>query len=112
MKENLFFSNAKMCRYIRKTKKANSRATLLGLDVGRIFVGSAVSDRTLSSTKPYSTYILKSGTDLKYYPRTPEEFNLNTEFFIVLEKLILEQKIKGLVIGYPLQNNKPVKIFF
>ncbi len=112
MKENLFFSNAKMCRYIRKIKKANSRATLLGLDVGRIFVGTAVSDKILSSTKPINTYILKSGNDLKYYPRTPEEFNLNIEFFLNLDKLILEQRVKGLVIGYPLQNNNPVKIYF
>jgi RNase H-fold protein (predicted Holliday junction resolvase) len=109
MKENFFYSNAKMCRYIRKIKKANSRATLLGLDVGRIFIGTAVSDKTLTSTKPLNTYILKSGNDLKYYPRNPEEFNLNIEFFLALEKLILEQKVKGLIIGYPLQNNQPVK---
>jgi RNase H-fold protein (predicted Holliday junction resolvase) len=111
MKENLFYSNVKMSRYFRKVKKANPRANLLGLDVGRIFVGTSVTDKTFSVTKPLYTYILKSGNDLKYYPRTADEFNLNLDFFFSLEKTILEHKIKGLVIGYPLQNNQPVKYY-
>jgi hypothetical protein len=75
-------------------------------------VGSSISDRTLTSTKLNYTYILKSGNDLNYYPRNADQFNLNLEFFYALNKTIIEKKVKGLVIGYPLVNNKPVRIKF
>jgi hypothetical protein len=51
---------------------------------------------------------LKSGTDLPYYPKSNDDFNLNVEFFLDLEKVIKQNKIKGLVVGYPILANKPV----
>ena len=74
-------------------------------------MGSAISDKSLLTTKPLYTYILKSGQDLRSYPRVKEEFNLNVEFFMEIEKVIRDNKIRGLVVGYPLQENKPVIIY-
>jgi hypothetical protein len=110
MKENLFYSNAKMIKYLRKTKKTNKLATILGLDVGRIFVGSAIADRSFTHTKIDYTYLLRSGNELSFYPKTKDQYNLNLEFFYSINKTIMERKIKGLIIGYPLQNNIPVII--
>ncbi len=108
MRQNLFYSNIKMKKYIKKLKKVNPLATLMGLDVGRIYVGTSLTDRHLTSTRPHHTFILKSGTDLKHYPTHPDQFNLNLQFFFDFDKIIRDKKVKGLVVGYPLENNKPV----
>jgi hypothetical protein len=57
------------------------------------------------------TFILKSGTDLPYYPKSTDEYNLNVEFFLNLERSISRNNIRGLVVGYPLVENKPVYSF-
>lgn len=109
---NLFYSNVKMTRYLKKLKKSNDIATVLGLDIGRVFVGTSISDRFLTKTKPLKTFELQSGHFFKFYPTHQDEFNLNLEFFYGLNKLIKDNKVKGLVIGYPLVNNQPVMLSF
>ena len=53
---NLYFTHAKMRTHMKKIKRINSDARLLGLDLGRKYVGVAVSDRQLLNCKPYKTY--------------------------------------------------------
>lgn len=60
------------------------------------------------NTKPLSTHILKSGTDLNTYAQFPQEFNLNLEFFSKINKHITDHNVKGLIIGYPLLKGQPV----
>ena len=42
---NLYFTHTKMRTHMKKIKRINSDARLLGLDLGRKYVGVAVSDR-------------------------------------------------------------------
>ena len=51
---------------------------------------------------------LVSGVQFDTYPKYPDDFELNKEFHIYLKKTIVDFQIKGLIIGYPLHNNKPV----
>ena len=53
---NLYFTHAKMRTHLNKIKRVNSEARLLGLDLGRKYVGVAVSDRQLLTCRPYKTY--------------------------------------------------------
>lgn len=78
------------------------------MDIGRIYVGTAVSDRYLTKSQPIHTFVLKSGMESQFYPRLTEEFNVNLEFYYGLNKMILDKKVKGIIIGYPLLNNEPV----
>lgn len=108
---DFFYSTPKMKRYIINLKKTNQVATLMGLDVGRMLVGTSVSDRFLNKAKPLHTFNLKSGFELIYYPNTKEEFNLNYAFFDTLADKIQSYKVKGLVVGYPIYGDIPVNKF-
>jgi hypothetical protein len=55
---NLYFTHLKMKHHLQKIKRINSEARILGLDLGRKYVGVSVSDRTLSSCRPYKTYLI------------------------------------------------------
>ena len=107
-----FFSMPKMKKYIKKLKRSNSIATVLGLDIGRVYVGTALTDRTLLEVKAHKTLILKSGLDSPFYPKLPEEYNRNLEFFDELNQIILLNKVKGIIIGVPVQTNEQVNIIF
>lgn len=80
------------------------------MDIGRIYVGTAVSDRYLTKTLPLHTFILRSGTEMNVYPQFKEEYDLNMDFFIALNRLIEQYSVKGLIIGYPVSFNKEVNI--
>ena len=43
----LYFTHAKMRTFIKKIKKVNSEARVLGLDLGRKYVGIAISDKQI-----------------------------------------------------------------
>ena len=48
---NLYYTHARMTNYLKKIKRVNSEARILGLDLGRKYVGVAISDRSLSVCK-------------------------------------------------------------
>ncbi len=45
---NLYYTHAKMASHLKNIKRVNSEARILGLDLGRKYVGVAISDRSLS----------------------------------------------------------------
>ncbi len=82
---------------MKKIKRINSDARLLGLDLGRKYVGVAVSDRQLINCKPYKTYQIDPQLFKQSY-----DFGQSSSFFNALRILIRSKQVKGLVIGYPL----------
>ena len=74
-------------------------------------MGTAISDKYLTKSEPITTFILKSGLESDFYPRLSEEFNVNVDFYYGLNKMIIDKKVKGIIIGYPLINNQPVYYF-
>ena len=47
MSTNLYFTHSKMRTHISKIKRINNEARILGLDLGRKYVGVAISDKQI-----------------------------------------------------------------
>ena len=69
----------------KKHLKLNYR--VMGLDIGRVRIGCAVSDEQKSLSSGYSMFNLKK-----------QKFNS-----LLIEEIINKEKIHGIVVGYPLQ---------
>ena len=67
-------------------KKLDKKSRLLGIDPGKKRIGVSICDENKSIATPHSTIIKRSFSD----------------FLIQLKKIILENNIKGLVIGNPI----------
>jgi len=76
------------------------------LDVGRIFVGTALSDKLITKANILKTLELETGNTSQFYPMQ-SDFVKNEEFYEDLNKLIKVHRVKGLIIGYPIKENKP-----
>ena len=48
---NLYYTHSKMRSHLVKIKRINSEARILGLDLGRKYVGVAISNRLISESK-------------------------------------------------------------
>ena len=48
---NLYYTHSKMIQNILKIKRINSEARVLGLDLGRKYVGVAISDKQITLSK-------------------------------------------------------------
>ena len=46
---SLYFTHAKMKSHLKKLKRINSEARILGLDLGRKYIGTAISDKSIST---------------------------------------------------------------
>jgi len=71
-----------------------------------MFVGTSISDKLITKTKILKTFPLQTGFNTKFYP-PQSEFVHNKEFYENLNKIIKNHKVKGLIIGYPILDNKP-----
>lgn len=60
----------------------------------------------LTKTNLLKTLSLKTGFNSKFYPNQ-EDLYINQDFFDGLQKIIKVHKVKGLIVGYPIQDNKP-----
>ena len=96
---SMYFTHAKMRSHLRKVKRINSEARILGLDLGRKFVGIAVSDRQIKECRPYKTLTVDPQLFQPQY-----DMSKNSTFFNALKILIRSKHIKGLVVGYPMTN--------
>ena len=67
-------------------KKLDKKSRLLGIDPGKKRIGIAICDENKSVATPYTTIVK----------------NNFSEFLIKIKKIILENNIKGLVIGNPI----------
>ena len=83
-----------------------SLSNCLALDVGRKFVGVAISDNSILKSIPVKTLILESGNQLKY--PIENEFEINENFYKYLTSFIKHMHVKGVIIGYPTKDNLPV----
>jgi RNase H-fold protein (predicted Holliday junction resolvase) len=81
----------------------------LGLDIGRKFVGIAVSDKNLTTSKPIKTLLLKTGQTSDFYPKTKLEFAENSDFYKQLGKIIIDYRVKGIIIGLPVHKTEAIK---
>lgn len=48
---SMYFTHAKMKTHIRKIKRVNDEARVLGVDLGRKYVGLALSDKQIKTCK-------------------------------------------------------------
>lgn len=55
---NLYFTHAKMKNHLKKIKRVNSEARIVGLDLGRKYVGVSMSDRTIQTCRPFKTFMV------------------------------------------------------
>lgn len=78
------------------------------MDIGRIYVGTAITDKYISQPKLLKTLTLETGLKSKFYP-PQDELNKNQNFFQDLQKIIKANRVKGLIIGYPIKDNKPTQ---
>ena len=119
---DLMYSTVKMKKYLKmlKTNNQNKNSVfnvignqlffyfllllLLGLDIGRVFIGCSIVDHFLLKAKPFKSFLLQSGVNCKYYPETINELNQNQIFYDEIIKTIKINKIKGIIIGYPSNN--------
>ncbi|CDW85724.1 holliday junction resolvase [Stylonychia lemnae] len=83
---------------LTKIKKINTEARIIGLDIGRKYIGVAVSDKQIQTCKPYKTFQMDPQFLRNY------DFSNNSGFFILLKHLIDKKHVKGIVAGYPLHN--------
>ena len=67
-------------------KKLDKKSRLLGIDPGKKRIGIAICDENKSVATPYTTIVK----------------NNFSEFLIKIKKIILENNIKGLIIGNPI----------
>lgn len=79
---------------------------LLGLDIGRVWVGTALSNKQITKSNILKTLELQTGLKSKFYPMQSDLIQ-NEDFYEDLNKLIKVHKVKGLIIGYPIKDNKP-----
>ena len=97
-----FLTNAQMRDHLFKMKKANLYIRTMGIDVGRKYVGVAVSDYDLKKGEPLTTYVLEDvirGNSLSH-------FDVNAQLFKRIKNLVYKKKVKGIVVGYPLKDGQ------
>ena len=69
----------------------------MGLDIGRKYTGIALTDSKIQTVKPYKTIV----GDGQYGQGTYSLFK-NNSIFGEIRKIIMRKKVKGIVVGYPL----------
>jgi RNase H-fold protein (predicted Holliday junction resolvase) len=89
-----YWSHAFIKRKLKKVSKINTWAWILSLDIGRQFIGSAISTDDFTKAEP-----LKIDPQWNYQRY---DYSLNEKFYKDLNKVIWNKKIKALVVGYPL----------
>ena len=90
--------------HIRKIKNINDNARILGLDIGRKYVGVSMSDKKIQIARPFKTLV----GDGQYNDDRLYNLHKNDDIFGALRKIIFSKNIKGLIIGYPLsEEGKP-----
>ncbi len=67
-------------------KKLDKKSRLIGIDPGKKRIGVAISDEDRKIATPYTTIIKKNYSD----------------FLIKIKKIVIENNIKGIVIGNPI----------
>ncbi len=67
-------------------KKLDKKSRLIGIDPGKKRIGVAISDEDRKVATPYTTIIKKN----------------YSEFLIKIKKIVIENNIKGIVIGNPI----------
>jgi len=81
----------------------------MGLDIGKVNIGMAISNREFNDSKGFKHLILQSGIDSPYYPTYDEDFSKNTKFYYQLNRTITENHVKALIVGYPLLKHQQTK---
>ena len=100
MSASNYLSHIKFRAKIKKVKKINDAAKIMGLDVGRKYTGVSISDNNITTSRPYKTIIGSPQLNSDTYSLTQ-----NNAVFGEIRKIIAMKKIKGIVVGYPLNEN-------
>ncbi len=74
--------------------------------MGRVWVGTALSDKLITKSNILKTLELQTGHRSKFYPMQCDLVH-NEDFYADLNKIIKVHRVKGLIIGYPIKDNKP-----
>eukprot|EP00345_Euplotes_harpa_P009740 CAMPEP_0168351948 /NCGR_PEP_ID=MMETSP0213-20121227/22228_1 /TAXON_ID=151035 /ORGANISM="Euplotes harpa, Strain FSP1.4" /LENGTH=152 /DNA_ID=CAMNT_0008363003 /DNA_START=1 /DNA_END=456 /DNA_ORIENTATION=+ len=92
-----------MVRYLRKLKKFDSVGKIMALDIGRKFVGTAISTRDLKTAMKHKTFEIDPQYNYVTY-----DYRIHSQFYMDLENEMRMKKIKALIIGYPKQEGTVV----
>ena len=85
---------------MRKVKKFDDSARIMGLDVGRKYTGVGMSDKDLKVSVPLRTLFSDA-----QYTKTSVNLAKYDPMFWELQKIIRRKNVKGIVVGYPLDVN-------
>ncbi len=69
-------------------------------------VGTSLSDKLITKASINKALTLQTGIRTEFYP-AQINFIQNHDFYEDLNKIIKTNKVKGLIIGYPIKDNKP-----
>ena len=89
-----------MKNHIKKIKRINSSARILGLDIGRKYTGVSVTDKTISSSRALTTLVGDPQLNEPVF-----ELKKQNAVFGAVRKLISQKNVKGIVVGYPLDED-------
>ena len=98
-----YYSHDKMIRYLKKFKKFDINGKIMALDIGRKYIGSAVSCNELKKAIPYKTFEIDPQYNRKEY-----DFGLHNKFYDEIANEFRKRKIKALIIGYPLSKENEI----
>ena len=71
-----YYSHQKMIRYIKKLKRVDSQSRILSLDIGRKFIGSAISCKSIYEAIPFESFMINPQYNYKQY-----SYALHDEFY-------------------------------
>ncbi|CAI2376467.1 unnamed protein product [Moneuplotes crassus] len=98
-----FYSHPEIIRYFYRIKRLDKKARVMALDVGRKYIGCAISCTEIKEAIPYKTYEIDP-----QYNQSNYDFGAHTDFYQMLMEDMRRRKIKSLVVGYPLDENKNI----
>mmetsp|Transcript_19753 Transcript_19753/g.30476 ORF Transcript_19753/g.30476 Transcript_19753/m.30476 type:complete len:198 (-) Transcript_19753:225-818(-) len=104
-----YLTHSQIRTHVRKLKRVNKEATVLGLDVGRKYTGVSITDKLITTSKPLKTLVGSPNYDSS--PRkkgaVPGTIDLSHSdgLFAEIRRLLMRRQVKAIVVGYPIGKN-------
>ncbi|CAI2379535.1 unnamed protein product [Moneuplotes crassus] len=98
-----FYSHTKLIKHLYNKKRNDKAFTIMGLDFGRKYVGSAISCASLKKT--YATKVYNINPQYNY---VVYDFAIHSQFYKKFAADVKAKKVKALVVGYPLREGTQI----